>query len=216
MRHKERELAAVASIVCGGLVAAAIGGAAWAGTVGLVVIVAFALLLAGSALVERSRRREQGPEVIEPVRAHRREEAAHDAGIVDQIGDFIKPHDVRWLRDETFETPWRLIRMAPFERLGQCSFLPYDPDLDDALRTLVERATDLVAYHETYTFPEGLVREQEWREIRLDPAIEPTAAEIAILEGHRTQLHLRAVRVADAFEEFAAAAERLTRRRVPR
>src|SRR3954468_12014371 len=173
MRHKERELAAVASICFGGLVSAAIGGAAWAGTVGLVVIVAFALLLAGSALVERSRRREQGPEVIEPVRAHRREEAAHDAGIVNQIGDFIKPHDVRWLRDETFETPWRLIRMAPFERLGQCSFLPYDPDLDDALRTLVERATDLVAYHETYTFPEGLVREQEWREIRLDPASEP-------------------------------------------
>ena len=216
MRHRERELAVVASIVCGGLVAAALGGATWVGKAGVVLIVIVAVGLAGSGLVDRRRRRPEQPEVVEAVRPPAPEEVAHDTGIVTHVIGLIGPRDVRWLRDETFEVPWRGARIVPFERFAEeAVFLPHDPDLDTAVRVLVERTKDLVAYYDVNTFPEALVQAQEWREMRPDATAELTAAELAVLDERRAELRARAVGVARAFDDFAIAAERVTGSRLP-
>jgi hypothetical protein len=216
MKHRERELAAVASIVCGGLVAAALGGAAWAGKVGVVLVGVVAALLVGSALVERGcRRPSHQPESVEPTRAPP-EQLAHDADIVAQIIGLIGPLDVSWLRAETFEMPWREARIVPFRRLDEEGvFLPYNSDLDLAVRTLVERTTNLLEYYDVHTFPEVLVRAPEWRDMGSNPNGEITADERAALDELRREIRALAVDVADAFDDFAIAAERVTGRRRP-
>lgn len=149
-----------------------------------------------------------------------RDELVHDQQILAEIIQLIRPADITWLRDETFSLPWRGARIEPFRELVEGEhrvLLPFDPDFDDAVHTLMDTTRLLLECYDLNTFPEELVRAHEWRYIGWNPneADELSGAGREALNQRRAELCALALAVTYAYGDLVDVAREASSGQAP-
>ena len=168
-----------------------------------------------------------GPEAGKEARpaAERRTVAAEDAGtpraiasddwdVVSEICCALGPRQLDWFRSNEFVTPWLDVHARPALKLEALLTRVVDRPFEAGLRTrlgILDEAVGLfVEHYRRHTFPDPLLRTEDWRFFEWDDRVR--AAENGSggdrWSGRAAHLHRLANEVALAYEGLIAAVSR--------
>jgi hypothetical protein len=124
----------------------------------------------------------------------------------------VSPAGIRWLRTNTFVTPWLDSNARPaLELAARAAALrerPFPAVVDDALGSFCDAVAAFAATYLTETFPDPLLLGTDWRFFDWEhpEAFEPGAPGRELWEGRATRMQTLAVAVADAYRALVDAA----------
>lgn len=197
-------VAGLASVLCGLMVAAAVGGAPpWAGEATVGVLVAAAVFVLATGAWERRRTRQPHSPThlalsLDAVRAH-------DLKIVSEVLAIVKPNDVKWIRKETFVVPWRGARVTPFRVLADTDKrldLPLDADVGATVRAMVDAVEAFLRLYDATTSPDSLIFAGDWQEVHGAQRAERGGIDREAFDKRCEQLRTKAHAVALAYDRL--------------
>lgn len=198
-------MAAIASVLCGFMVAGALGAApSWTGeAIGAVLVAATVIVLASGSWRRRHAREAQSPAALAAALEAAR---AHDAKVVSSVFEILRPNDVNWLRTETFAAPWRSARITPFRSLSdseQRLDLPLEADVETIVRTLMDSVRAFLELYDTTTSPELFLLAGDWQEVKGAQVAKDGGTEHEAFHEHCEELRTRAHAVALAYNRLS-------------
>lgn len=196
--------AAVASVVCGFLIAAAVGGAPpWAGEATIFLLVgATAMALASGAKTRRRHRKAYSPARLA---ISRKAMMTHDARVVSEVFKIVTPRDIDWVRNETFVVPWQGSRITPLRTLSGSANrlgLPLDAEIDATLQTTIAAVSAFVELYDVTTSPDPMLLGGEWQEVSRPQIAEDGDAALEAFDRSCEMLRASARAVARAYDQL--------------
>ena len=201
-------LTGLASLLCGLVLAVAVGGAPpWTGKATVLVFVAALALLALPSLRDRKAQRE----VRSPVgrSAATSTTISHDSGVLLEIFAILKSRDIEWIRNESFAVQWRNNRVTPFRDMVSRGDIeaPMDGQLYEAVRTMYDAVVAFLELYDELTVPDPLIPGDTWREVRGVDAAAHSAASQAAFEKRCRRLRAKAQDAVRGYERLYTLAQ---------